>query len=184
MADLINFRFPPARPTLLNFQLLVFIFSFPLSDISFFRVEVDADFDEFPVVGGVGDEVAPVVNLGESLVGGAVEFELEDVDVVGGFHDGIGPSLGTSYFYLGELSHELEDEVEDGLVVAFRAVVQLVGNPGEEGPQAGKEGIDITRFQLVDELADIETRVGFGHGGVEGGDEVEEPVFHLVVGEP
>ena len=82
------------------------------------------------------------------------------------------------------MSHELEDEVEDGLVVAFRAVVQLVGNPGEEGPQAGKEGIDITRFQLVDELADIETRLGFGHGGVEWGDEVEEPVFHLVVGEP
>ena len=57
---------------------------------------------------------------------------------------GIGSSLGTSYFCLGELSHEFEDEIENGLVVAFRAVVQLVGNPGEEGPQAGKEGVGIT----------------------------------------
>ena len=91
-------------------------------------VEVDTDFDEFPAVNGVGNEVTPVVDLGEGLVGGAVEFELEDVDVVGSFHDGIGPSLGASDFGLGELSHEFEDEVEDRLVVAFRAVVQLIGD--------------------------------------------------------
>ena len=135
-------------------------------------VEVDTDFDEFPAVNGVGNEVAPVVDLGEGLVGGAVEFELEDVDVVGSFHDGIGPSLGAPDFGLGELSHEFEDEVEDRLVVAFRAVVQLVGDAGEEGSQAGEEGIDITRFQLVNKFADVETRLRFGHGGVEGGDEV------------
>ena len=146
-------------------------------------VEVDTDFDEFPAVNGVGNEVTPVVDLGEGLVGGAVELELEDVDVVGGFHDGVGSSLGAPDLGLGELPHELEDEVEDRLVVAFRAVVQLVGNPGKEGPQAGEEGIDIARFQLDSIFADVKTRVGFGHGGVEGGDEVQEPVFHLVVGE-
>ena len=116
----------------------------PLPDISFLRVEINADFDEFPVIGGVRDEVAPVVNLGEGLVGGAVKFELEDVDVVVGFHHGIGSSLGTSYFCLGELSHEFEDEIENGLVVAFRAVVQLVGNPSKESSKAGEEGIGIT----------------------------------------
>ena len=90
------------------------------------------------------NKISLIVNLRKGLLGTAVQLKLEDINVVGSFHDGIGSSFGTSHFSLGELSHELEDEVKNGLIMTFRAVVQLVRDSGKESSQAGKEGIGIT----------------------------------------
>ena len=100
-------------------------------------------------------------------VTGAVELELEDVDVIGGFDDGVGTAAGALYLGLGELSHEAEDEVEDHLIVAFGLVVQLVGYPGEDGPQAGEEGVDVTRFEFTGKFTDVKRGVGFPYRSVE-----------------
>ena len=66
----------------------------------------------------------------------------------------------------------------------LRAVVQVVGDTGKEAAQAREESVHITALQLADELADIERGVCLGYRSVEGTDEVEETIFHLLVGEP
>lgn len=80
--------------------------------VSLLRVEVNTDFHEFPPIDGVRNKISPIVNLRKGLLGTAVQLKLEDINVVSSFHDGIGSSFGTSHFSLGELSHELEDEVK------------------------------------------------------------------------
>jgi len=84
----------------------------PVPNVAFLRVEVDTDFHEFPPIDGVGNKITPIVNLRKGLFGTAIQPKLEDINVVGSFHDGIGSSFGTSYFGLEELSHELENEVK------------------------------------------------------------------------
>ena len=61
--------------------------------------------------------------------------------------------------------------------------VQLVRNTCEEGAEAGEESVYVARPQLLDELADEETRFILRQGRIERRGEVQEAVLHLLVGE-
>ena len=156
----------------------------PLAYVPLLGVEADAYLYQSAAVHGVGDEVAFLVNLLQGGLGGVVQLELEDVDDVLRLHHGVRPSVRTAHFGVSELAHELEDDEEDNLVVPLVVLaLQFVGVAGEEGAQAGEEGVDVAALQLLGEETDVELRFVLRHGGVEGGGKVEEAILHFVVGE-
>ena len=55
--------------------------------------EVDANLIQLPGIGQVGLGITLLLDLLERLFGRTVQLELEDIDIVGGFHNAIDPAL-------------------------------------------------------------------------------------------
>lgn len=127
----------------------------PFSQIPFLRIKGDANLYQLSAIHGVGKQITFIVNLPQSLFRGAVQLELKNIEVVCCLYYSIGTAGSGTHFCLRKLSHKLEYEVEHDLVVALRLLVQFVWEIGEEAGEAGEESLCLTRFQLMDELADI-----------------------------
>ena len=69
-------------------------------------VKRDPDSDEPPAVRRIRCGVAFLLNLGESLVGGAVAFKLENVHIRIRLYDAVCPSLGAVHLRMDILTEE------------------------------------------------------------------------------
>ena len=132
---------------------------------------------------GVRDEVSAVIYLPQRLLYRTIQLELKDVDDVRRLHHGIRPATDARHLGPRVLPQKTEDDVENGLVMTLLLRVQLVRNTCEEGAEAGEESVYVARPQLLDELADEETRFILRQGRIERRGEVQEAVLHLLVGE-
>ena len=115
----------------------------PPADVPFLSAELDADLHQFTPVRLIGDQVAFIIDLAQGLIGGAVQLELEDVDVFRSLHHSVRTATGTANLSIGKLTHQLKDQVENHLVVTFRLVAELVREISEKGLKAGEEGVVI-----------------------------------------
>ena len=140
----------------------------PTADISLLSTELNTDLDQFPPVRLIRDQVAFIIDLAQGLLGGAVQLELEDVDVFRSLHHSVRTTTGTANLSIGKLTHQLKDQVENHLVVAFRLVVELVWEVGEKGLKAGEEGVVIAMLQFIDKFTDIKSLVIIFHRSVKG----------------
>ena len=61
----------------------------PTADISLLSTELNTDLDQFPPVRLIRDQVAFIIDLAQGLLGGAVQLELEDVDVFRSLHHSV-----------------------------------------------------------------------------------------------
>lgn len=73
--------------------------------------------------------------------------------------------------------------MEDGLVVTLRVVAQFVGDTCKKGFQSLHEGGNVASFQVTHEAGDVEAGLVIGDLRVEGYQETEKTVSHLIIGE-
>ena len=72
----------------------------PVFDGARFRGEAGSDPPDFPFVGGIFPGIAFVLDLLQGFGSRAVQFEFKDIDIVGGFHDTVHPSLTLRFLHI------------------------------------------------------------------------------------
>lgn len=115
----------------------------PLVYTSCLLAEIHTHLDDFPSVCRKGSGIAFLFDLPHGFFGRSLQFELHDIDVVGGFQYEIHPSPCGTVFHFGMESHQLENNVQDVLVMHFPVACQFVGGVVEEGAQAVQETVYI-----------------------------------------
>ena len=115
--------------------LLPFLCLFPLLEGVGVAAEHHTDFHNFALVAGEGEGVALLVDLAQSVVGGAVAVELvfEDVDCGLRSHDAVDATVGGVKLVFHIASCKIEDGVEDVLKLSLIVELhRLVVHPLEE----------------------------------------------------
>ena len=90
--------------------------------------EVHPHFHQPPAIQHIRNQITSLINLLQGIFGTAVQLELKDVNGIFCLHHGIGTTTRTAHFRLYELTQQSEDDIKDGLIVAFGIVAQFVGN--------------------------------------------------------
>ena len=66
----------------------------PVLNATGLRGEADADFDNFPAVRKIGSGILSLINLTESLLGGVIILQLDDIDIVFGIDHYVYSAVG------------------------------------------------------------------------------------------
>ena len=118
----------------------------------------------------------------QGIFGTAVQLELKDVNDIFCLHHGIGTTTRTAHFRLYELTQQSEDDIKDGLVVAFGIVAQFVGNACKEYFQTFHESIHITGTEFTHKLGYVETGFIIGHFRIIRYQKIQETIAYLIIG--
>ena len=104
---------------------------FPVVDGARFRGEAGSDPPDFPFVGGIFPGIAFVLDLLQGFGRRAVQFELEDIDIVGCFHDTVHPSLTLWLLHIDCIyADQSQDEIERVLEVTLPFLLVLLAPHG------------------------------------------------------
>ena len=108
-------------------------FNLPVRNRMALRVEVDAHFDDGQAAEGEARGIVLQVDLLHGCFGRTIQFELEEVEVLGGTQHHIYAACGGAHFYVGKITrYECEDNVEYLLVVPLGVGIFAVGDGAEE----------------------------------------------------
>ena len=139
-----------------QFLLLICFSYFPPANRPRGTVKIHANFYHTPAVCPVRDGILLAVNLRQRLFRGTVVFELEDINGILQLHHHIRTAYGTLHFRLHILPHQPEQQIENGLIMLFGLVIQIIGNGGKEGTGTLQAAIHITLHQVAKERDDVE----------------------------
>ena len=139
-------------------------------------------------VGLIGARIPLFLYLVQGVVRRAVELELKDIHPRGRLDDAVGPALALLLFREHEVGAEnAEDKVESIVEIAF--LLRLHVLPTHRVRDAGKEGRQALA-PCVEVIAQESTRQLYRQGvrrllraEIVGGNQREETLFHLVVGQ-
>ena len=111
----------------------------PVFDGARFRGEAGSDSIYLPFVGGIFPSIAFILDLLQGFGSRSVELELEDIDIVGCFHDTVYPSLTLWLLHIDCIyADQSQDEIERVLEVTLPFLLVLlaphgVGDARQEG---------------------------------------------------
>jgi hypothetical protein len=99
----------------------------PTGQVALFHAEGDSGADDLAPVVAVGSGIVLLLDLLQCFVCRTAEFEFENVNSLRRFDDGINPARGGAGFGFNRCTDQLEDGEEDGLVILFFALGDVVG---------------------------------------------------------
>ena len=165
-----------------QFLLLIRFSYFPPANRPRGTVKIHTNLDHTPAVRPVRDGILLAVNLSQRLFRGTVVFELEDINDILQLHHHIRTAYGTLHFRLHILPHQPEQQIENGLIMLFGLVLQIIGNGGKEGTGTLQAALHITLHQVAKERDDVEGVVLGRQVHVRGKQGFNEPFTDLTVG--
>lgn len=165
-----------------QFLLLICFSYFPPANRPRGTVKNHANLYHTPAVCPVRDGILLAVNLSQRLFRGTVVFELEDINDILQLHHHIRTAYGTLHFRLHILPHQPEQQIENGLIMLFGLVLQIIGNGGKEGTGTLQAALHITLHQVAKERDDVEGVVLGRQVHVRGKQGFNEPFTDLTVG--
>ena len=130
----------------------------PIVDSARLRREVHTHFVELAWVCRVGTGVTGILDLLQRSGCRAVQFELEDVDVVVRLDDAVYPSLALLFLRVYHVeAHEAQNQVEGVMEIAFPFplvvfAAHAVRDARQEGCQQFLERFQVARFQRFGKL--------------------------------
>ena len=139
-------------------------------------------------VGLIGARIPLLLYLAQGVVRRAVELKLKDIHPRGRLDDAVGPALALLLFREHEVGAEnAEDKVESIVEIAFLLRLHVlsthrVRNAGEEGRQALAPCVEVVAQESTRQLYRQGVR-RFLRTEIVGGNQREETLFHLIVGQ-
>ena len=122
------------------------------------RRKVHTNKEHFPAILTVRLGITFLMNLSQSLVGTAVEFDFHHIDVIRRFDDDVDTAAMGGALHFGIKAHHLEDDIHAVLKVELHLAHYLVTVVGEHRLQTFHESFGIAALYLLDELLDEELR--------------------------
>ena len=114
--------------------------------------EAGANLEELAQVSDVWLGITLVFYLLQGFVRRAVQFELEDIEVLRGLHDAVGTSLALLFLNVGGIhAHHPEYQVEGVIEVAFALLLVFLApcRVGDAGQEGGEQVAQSVRLALA-----------------------------------
>ena len=158
------------------------LFHHPLLHRPCFRREVHTYQVKLALVRLEGAGILVVLDLPEGFLGGLVQFQLNDVDVVFRLDGDVHTALAGGLFHLHVESQKLEHQVERVLEVFFGITRYAVITPRQHGLHQQQEIFRPAFIHSHDKAAEETCLVIVAYRRIIGQQEIEEAPFYFLVG--
>ena len=146
-----------SKPVYVNFienkyVSMVKLFLLPFFNSPGLGGEAGANLEELAQVSDVWLGITLVFYLLQGFVRRAVQFELEDIEVLRGLHDAVGTSLALLFLNVGGIhAHHPEYQVEGVIEVAFALLLVFLApcRVGDAGQEGGEQVAQSVRLALA-----------------------------------